>query len=63
MNECGPYNTNQRYVLTYVLLPITQRECDAFCYGHTDSFKHDFMVHLLAASQIHRNNGGVPYKK
>ena len=29
---------NQRYVLTYVLLPITQRECDTFCCGHTDCF-------------------------
>ena len=62
-NECGPYNTNQRYVLTYVLLPIIQRECDTFCCGHTDSFKHDLCCYLLATSQIHRSNGGVLYKK
>ena len=29
---------NQRYVLTYVLLPIIQRERDTFCCGHTDCF-------------------------
>ena len=34
-------NTNQRNVLTYVLLPIIQRECDTFCCGHTDNFNHD----------------------
>ena len=40
-NEYSPYNINRRYVLTYVFLPIMQRECDSFCCGHADSFKHE----------------------
>ena len=40
-SEYSPFNINRKYVLTYVFLSIIQRECDMFCRGHTDSFKHD----------------------
>ena len=46
-NEYSPYNINQRYRLTYVLLSIIQRECDMSCCGHTDSFKHNLCCNLL----------------
>ena len=39
-NEYSPYDINQRYVLTYVFLPIIQPGGDKFCCSH-DSFKHD----------------------
>ena len=29
-NEYNPYNMNQRYALTYVILPIIQQEFDTF---------------------------------
>ena len=36
----SPYHYENTHVLTYLLLPIIQRECDTFCCGHTDSFNY-----------------------